>query len=98
GAARAAVDDEGVGVLRDLGIEVVHEHPQGGFLGPALAGQGRAVRRPDGAGPGKGRRRAPAAGGCHGYGVRPWNSSGPSSRLPPAEAEMRRFLSWIHVW
>src|SRR5262249_33695842 len=36
--ARAAVDDEMIRILGDLGIEVVHEHAQGGFLDPALAG------------------------------------------------------------
>ena len=48
----AAVDDEVVGVLGDLGVEVVHQHAQGRFLGPAAAGQlgargarGRAVDR-----------------------------------------------------
>ena len=35
--ARPAVDDEIVGPLGDLGIEVVHEHPQRGFLLPAAA-------------------------------------------------------------
>ncbi len=39
GAAGAAVDDEILGVLGDLGVEVVHQHPQRGFLLPALAGQ-----------------------------------------------------------
>ena len=36
-AAGAAVDDQVLGVLGDLGVEVVHQHPQGGFLLPALA-------------------------------------------------------------
>ena len=40
-----AVDDQVLGALRDLGIEVVHQHPQGGFLLPALAGQAGAARR-----------------------------------------------------
>ena len=48
GLAGAAVDDEIVGALGDLGIEVVHEHAQGGFLVPALAGdQARATRGAD---------------------------------------------------
>ena len=45
--AGAAVDDEVVGVLGDLRIEVVHQHPQGGFLRPAAAGQLGAARRAD---------------------------------------------------
>ena len=45
GAARPAVDDEVIGVLRDLRIEVVHEHPQDRFLLPAAAGQLGPARR-----------------------------------------------------
>ena len=45
--ARAAVHDERVGVLGDLGVEVVHQHPEGRFLAPAAAGQLRAAGRPD---------------------------------------------------
>ena len=47
-ATGAAVDDQVVGPLGDLGIEVVHQHPHGGFLLPALAGQARcrAARAP----------------------------------------------------
>ena len=47
GAPGAAVDDEVRGILGDLGIEVVHEHAQRGFLQPALAGQLGAARRAD---------------------------------------------------
>ena len=47
----AAVDDELVGALGDLGVEVVHQHPQRGFLGPALAGELAATRSVDDAGP-----------------------------------------------
>ena len=36
-----AVDDEVVGVLGDLRIEVVHEHPERGFLLPAAAAAAR---------------------------------------------------------
>ena len=36
--ARPAVHHEVVGSLRDLGVEVVHQHPQGSFLDPSLAG------------------------------------------------------------
>ncbi len=50
--AGAAVDDELVGVLGHLGVEVVHEHAQGGLLRPALRGEGRAARGADGAGAG----------------------------------------------
>ncbi len=48
-AARAAVDDEVVGVLGDLGVEVVHQHPQHGLLLPAAGGQLGAARGADGA-------------------------------------------------
>ena len=43
--AGAAVDDQIVGPLGDLGIEIVHQHPQRGFLWPSLARQRRAARR-----------------------------------------------------
>ena len=49
----AAVDDEVVRPLGDVGIEVVHQHAERGFLLPALAGELGAARRADGA-----RRRA----------------------------------------
>ena len=39
GLARAAVDDEVVGPLGHIGVQVVHQHAQGGFLEPAPAGQ-----------------------------------------------------------
>ena len=39
GAPGAAVDDEVVGALGDVGVEVVLEHPEGGLLGPAPTGQ-----------------------------------------------------------
>ena len=45
--AGAAVDDEVVRALGDLGVEVVHQHPQRGLLRPALAGQLGAARRAD---------------------------------------------------
>jgi hypothetical protein len=41
-AARAAVDDQLVGPFRHLGVEVVHQHPQRGFLRPSFAGERRA--------------------------------------------------------
>ncbi len=37
GLADAAVDDEVLGPLRHLGVEVVHQHAQGGLLRPSLA-------------------------------------------------------------
>jgi hypothetical protein len=49
GPAGAAVDDELVRLLGDLGIQVVHEHPQRGLLLPSLAGKLGASRRADGA-------------------------------------------------
>ena len=39
----AAVDDEVVGALGDLGIEVVHQHPHRGLLAPAAAAELGAV-------------------------------------------------------
>ncbi len=45
--AGAAVDDEVVRVLGDLGIEVVAEHPQRRLGGPALRGQRGAAGGPD---------------------------------------------------
>ena len=43
----AAVDDEVVGPLGDLGVEVVHQHPQRRLLRPAAAGDLGAARRAD---------------------------------------------------
>lgn len=45
GLAGAAVDDELVGVLGHLGVEVVLQHAQGGFLLPAQSAQFRTARR-----------------------------------------------------
>ena len=56
GLAGAAVDDELVGVLGDLGVEVVLEHPQRGLLLPALRGELGAAGGTDGAGTGDGGR------------------------------------------
>ncbi len=50
GLPGAAVDDQLVGVLGDLGVEVVLEHPQGGLLLPAQGAQLRAARRSHAAG------------------------------------------------
>ncbi len=47
-AAGSAVDDEVIGALRDLGIEVVHEHPERGFLAPAAATQRGTARGTNG--------------------------------------------------
>ena len=49
GLARAAVDDQVVGALGVLGVEVVHQHPQRGLGRPRLGGQGRAAGCADGA-------------------------------------------------
>src|SRR6185369_7669104 len=46
-AAGAAVDDEVVRPLRDLRVEVVHQHPQHGLLRPALAAELQPARRAD---------------------------------------------------
>ena len=48
GLAGAAVDDELVGVLGDLGVEVVLQHAQGGFLLPSPGAQFRTARCPYG--------------------------------------------------
>ena len=50
-ATGPAVDDEVVRVLGDLGVQVVHEHPQDRFLLPAATGQLRPAGRPDGSRP-----------------------------------------------
>jgi hypothetical protein len=46
--ARAAVDHEILRPFGDRRIEVVHQHAQRRLLHPALAGEPRAGRRPDG--------------------------------------------------
>ena len=43
--AAPAVDDQIFGLFGDLGIEVVHQHAQRGFLLPAFAGKRSAARR-----------------------------------------------------
>ena len=45
--ARAAVDDQIVGALGHVRIEVVHQHAERGFLRPSFAGQRCAARRSD---------------------------------------------------
>ena len=52
GAARPSVDDEVVGTLGDVGVEVVLEHPERRLLRPASAAQLGASRGTDGAGAG----------------------------------------------
>ena len=47
GPADAAVDDEIVGPLGDLGVEVVHQHAQRRLGEPAAGAQGRAARGAD---------------------------------------------------
>lgn len=47
GLSGAAVDDEIIGMLGDVGIEIIHEHAQGGFLLPTFAGKLRAAWRAD---------------------------------------------------
>ena len=41
--AAAAIDDQVFRLLGDFRVEVVHQHAQGGFLLPALAGKGGAA-------------------------------------------------------
>ena len=50
GATGAAVDNEVVGMFRDLGVEVVHQHAKGSLLPPAQASDFGAARGPDGPG------------------------------------------------
>jgi hypothetical protein len=47
GAARAAVHDQVVWTFGDCRVQIVHEHPQGGFLRPPFAGDDGAARRAD---------------------------------------------------
>jgi hypothetical protein len=47
GAAGAAVDHQVFGMLGDLGVEIVHQHPQRGLLLPALASQLGAAGGPN---------------------------------------------------
>src|SRR5262249_62127592 len=50
GAADAAIDDELMRLLRNFGIEVVHQHAQRRFGLPALGRKLRTARRSDQAG------------------------------------------------
>ena len=70
--ADAAVDDELVGVLGDLGVEVVLDHPVGGFGQPVGAGElrRRAARARDAGGPGGRRaRRSWRRAACRDWGL-----------------------------
>jgi len=53
GATGPAVDDERVGILGHLGVEVVHQHPKGCLLAPAAAAELRAAWGADGPGAGE---------------------------------------------
>jgi hypothetical protein len=46
-ASGAAIDDQLIGLFGNLGIEVVHEHPQRRFLMPAVAGNLAAAKGAD---------------------------------------------------
>ena len=48
GPSGAAVDDEVVGMLGDLGVEIVHQHAKGCFLLPTLARDFGSARSTDG--------------------------------------------------
>jgi hypothetical protein len=48
GLPRASVDHEILGAFGDFGIEVVHQHSQGGLLNPATAGEGGSTSSPHG--------------------------------------------------
>ena len=75
GLAGAAVDDELVRVLGDLGVEVVLEHPQRGLLRPAQGRELGAAGGADGAGTGDGGR---GHGGS--WGSRRWDEHIPAVR------------------
>ena len=59
--ARSAVDDQLIRMLGHLGVEVVHQHPHGRLLRPALAGQLGSARRAH-----RSRARRRRAGRVHG--------------------------------
>ena len=59
--AGAAVHHQGVGSFGDLGIEVVHEHAQGGLLGPAAARDAASRGGPHGARPLRAGHESPPA-------------------------------------
>ena len=82
--ARAAVDDQLAGLLGDVGVEVVLEHPERGFLGPAAAAQLVSPRGADRSG-----RRQDA--GAHGaiIWVRPGRVDAPPGHRSPFERRSR---------
>ena len=45
GAARSSVDDQLIGFLGNLGIQVVHQHPERSFLMPTFTGNFAPTRR-----------------------------------------------------
>ena len=47
GATCSTVNNELIGIFCDVRIEIVHQHPHGGFLVPAFAGAFTAARRVD---------------------------------------------------
>ncbi len=47
GAAVTAIDDQILGTFGNLGIEIVHQHAQCGFLRPTQASEFRTARRPN---------------------------------------------------
>ena len=75
GAAGPAVDDEVLRALGHVGVEVVHQHPQGRLLRPAAAGQLGAARGAD-------LRLIPA--------LRSPDSTAPAPRRPPRAPRRRR--------
>ncbi len=105
--ARAAVHDQVVGALGDVGIEVVHQHAQGRFLRPPLARERRAARRPHRAGAGGGRWRTPRRRGHDPLAVTgKWPSamapasramSPASTRSPASGATSARTAAWARA-
>ena len=90
--AGPAVDDELVRVLGDLRVEVVHQHPHGRLLRPALAGQAGAAGRPDRARAGW----AGGGGGCGACGCEAVNAGSSSGRR--RDARRAALPSPHHLW
>ena len=82
---RAAVHHEIIRALGHLGIEVVHQHAQRGFLLPSLAGERGAARRAHG----DARRRVRRAGG-HATSMSVGRHRGSPSKVPVAIAVRQR--------
>ncbi len=94
-SARPAVDDEVVGILSDLRIEVVHEHPERRFLLPAAAGQLGPAGSADGAGTdgghgGHGGDRLPAQTGDDEVAEHPRRSAEPRPGIRAPTAQISR--------